>query len=123
VTFPSKHRAQRGTASRLSLTFHVAEGWHLQGPDGLRIETSGGSGSEFTFEEISFPAPALLPDPASPGEAGWHGTFEANLSFSFSPGLAPGRHDVRVIVRYRACGEGACRPEAVLRLSVPVEIA
>jgi uncharacterized protein YyaL (SSP411 family) len=123
VSFPSKHRAQRGMASRLALTFHVAEGWHLQGPDGLRIEVSGGSGSEFTFEEISFPAPALLPDPASSGEAGWHGTFEANLSFSFSPALAPGRHDVRVTVRYRACGEGVCRPEAVLRLSVPVEIA
>jgi hypothetical protein len=25
-------------------------------------------------------------------------------------------------VTYRACGEGACRPDAVLSLSVPVEI-
>src|SRR5664279_823406 len=66
VSSPSKHRARRGTASRLVLTIHVKDGWHLQGPDGLRIEASGGSGSEFTFEEIRLPAPALLPDPMSP---------------------------------------------------------
>jgi uncharacterized protein YyaL (SSP411 family) len=122
VTFPSKHRAQRGTASRLTLTFHVAEGWHLQGPDGLRVEASGGSGFEFTFEEVFLPAPTLLPDPASTSETGWHGTFEANISFSVSQKASKGKRDMTVRTRYRACGEGACRPEAALLLSVPVEI-
>ena len=123
VTFPSKHRAQRGTASRLALTFHVAEGWHLQGPDGLRVEASGGSGFEFTFEEVFLPAPTLLPDPAGTGETGWHGTFEGSISFSVSQKASKGKRDVTVRTRYRACGEGACRPEAVLLLSVPVEVA
>ena len=122
VTFPSKLRAQRGTTAHFTLAIHVAEGWHLQGPDGLRIEVAGGSGSEFTFEEVFLPPPALLPGPASPGESGWHGTFEANLSFSASPEASKGNGDVTVRARYRACGERACRPEAVLDLSIPVEV-
>jgi len=123
VSFPSKHRVQRGTASRIPLTLKVGDGWHLQGPDGLRIEVSGGSGPEFTFEEISLPAPRRLPDSTSAGEPGWTGTFEANLSFSLALAARPGTRDVNVNVRYRACGEGACRPETALSLSIPVEIA
>jgi uncharacterized protein YyaL (SSP411 family) len=123
VSFPSKHRAKRGTASRLALTFHVAEGWHLQGPDGLRIEASGGSGSELTFEEILLPAPSRIEDRGGEAVPGWHGTFEANLSFLFSRFATRGTRDVSVNVRYRACGEGACRPEAALLLSIPVEVA
>jgi hypothetical protein len=122
VSFPSKHRAQRGMASQISLTLKIKQGWHLQGPDGLRIEASGGSGSEFTFEEILLPAPALLPDPTSPGETGWTGAFEANISFSVSRKASKGKRDVTVRTRYRACGEGACRPEEMLSLTVPVEV-
>src|ERR1039458_9789400 len=122
VFFPSKHRAQRGTASRISLTLKIKQGWHLQGPDGLRIEMSSGSGSEFTFEEIRLPAPALLPAPTSPGETGWTGTFEANVSFSVSQKASKGKRDVTVRTRYRACGEGACRPERMQFLTVPVEV-
>ena len=124
VSYPSKHRAKRGTASRLALTMIVKDGWHLQGSDGLRIEAWGGS--DIPFEEIFVPAPspmpALLPDPTSDPVSGWHGTFEANLSFSVSPSAAPGERNVSVIVRYRACGDGACLPEAALSLSVPVDI-
>ena len=123
VSFPSKHRAQREITSRIALRLKMTDGWHLQGPDGLSIEVSGGSPSEFTFEEISLPAPALLASPASTGETGWTGTFEANLSFLVSRAAAPGIRDVRIVVRYRACGEGACRPEAAISLSVPVEVA
>jgi hypothetical protein len=122
VTFPSNIGAQSGKATHVTLAIHVAEGWHLQGPDGLRIDASGGSESEITFEEIFIPAPALLPDPASPGESGWAGSFEANLSFSSSESVSKGKHDVTVRVRYRACGEGTCRPEAVLEFSIPVDV-
>jgi len=123
VSFLSKHRAQRGTVSRISLTLKIKEGWHLQGPDGLRIEASVGSGSEFTFEEILLPAPSHIEDTSGEAVSGWHGTFEANLSFSVSPSATRGTRDVNVRVRYRACGEGVCRPEAALLLSVPVEVA
>ena len=122
VSFPSKYRAVRGTASRLVLTIQVKDGWHLQGPDGLRIEVSGGSGSEFTFEEILLPLPSRLPDSTRDDETGWHGTFEANLSFLLSPSAMRGTRDVNVKVRYLACGEGACRPEGMLCLTVPVEV-
>jgi uncharacterized protein YyaL (SSP411 family) len=122
VLFPSKHRAKRGTASRFALTLQVADGWHLQGPDGLRIEVSSGSPPEFTFEEISFPAPSRIENMGGEVVSGWHGTFEANLSFSVSRSAKPGIRNVRIVVRYRACGEGACRPEAVLSLSIPIEI-
>ena len=58
------------------------------------------------------------------GEAllGWTGTFEANLSFSVSRKARKAKTDVSVRITYRACGEGACRPDAVISLSVPVEI-
>jgi uncharacterized protein len=121
VSFPSKHRAKRGTAFQISLTLKIKEGWYLQGPDGLRVEARGGP--DFTFEGISLPASSPLPDSTSPVETGWHGTFEAILSFSDSRAAAPGHTDVGIVLRYRACGEGACRPEAALSLSVPVEIA
>jgi hypothetical protein len=122
LSYPSKHRAKRGTGSQLALTLHVADGWHLQEPDGLGISAGTSSGSEFTFKEISLPVPSRIGDSSGEAVSGWHGTFEANLSFSVSPAATPGRHDVRVSVRYRACGEGVCRPEAVLRVSIPIEI-
>ena len=122
VSFPSKHRAKRGTASRLVLTLQVKDGWHLQGPDGLRIEASGGSGSEYAFEEILLPAPSRIEEATGEAVSGWHGTFEANLPFLLSPSATPGTHDVKVTVRYLACGEGACRPEEILSLTVPVEV-
>jgi len=122
VSFPSKHRAKRGTASRLGLTIQVKDGWHLQAPDGLRVEASGAPGSGFTVEEISLPPPARLPDSTRDDEAGWFGTFEADLSFSVSRKAAKGEKDVNVRVSYRACGEGACRPEETLSLTVPVEV-
>ena len=128
VSFPSKHRAKRGTASRFSLRLKIKEGWHLQAPDGLRIEVSGGPGSGpgsesvFTFEEIRLPAPSRIEDTSGEAVSGWFGTFEADLPFSVSRAAAPGNREVRVAVLYRACGEGACRPEAILSLTVAVEI-
>jgi len=127
VTFPSMVRAPRGATSHLTLVFHVAEGWHLQGPDGLRIEASAagpgsGSPSVFTFEEVFLPVPASIEGTTGEVSSGWHGSFEANLSFSSSEEILKGRHDVVVRARYRACGEGACRPEAVLRVVIPIEI-
>ena len=128
MTFPSKVRAPRGATSHFTLVFHVAEGWHLQGPDGLRIEASGGaepgSGSPplFTFEEVFLPVPVSIEDTTGEVSSGWLGTFEANLSFSPSQEASKGEHDVTVRMRYRACGEGTCRPEAVLELSIPVEV-
>jgi uncharacterized protein YyaL (SSP411 family) len=110
----------RGGQGAVILRISVADGWHLQGPDGLSVEAWGGS--EFTFEEIPLPAPLTLTSSARDDETGWYGTFEANLSFSVSRSAAKGKRDVSVRVAYRACGEGTCRPDAVLSLSVPVEI-
>ena len=116
----------RGGKGALRVRIVVAPGWHVQGPDGLRIEAEGArtsvSESGFTFEEISPPAPSLLPDSTQDGESGWFGTFEANLSFLVSRKAKKGKTDVTLRVTYRACGEGACRPEEVASLSVPVEI-
>ena len=44
----------RGEKGALRVRISIAPGWHLQGPDGLRIEAEGARGSEsgFTFEEI-----------------------------------------------------------------------
>jgi uncharacterized protein YyaL (SSP411 family) len=120
VSFPSKHRAKRGAGSTISLTLRIKEGWHLQVPDGLRIEAW--AGSDFTFEGISLPAPSQLPGTTSSAETGWHGTLEADLSFSLSPSATRGMRDVNVKVRYLACGGGACLPEGLLSLSVPVEV-
>jgi hypothetical protein len=120
VFFPSRNGAKRGTASKIPLTLKIKPGWHLQGPDGLRIEAW--AGSDFTFEEVPPPAPSRLPGSTGSTETGWHGTFETNLSFSVSRKAAKGRREVSVRVIHRACGEGACRPEEVLSLTVPVEV-
>ncbi len=101
----------RGEKGALRMRISVAHGWHLQAPDGLRVEAW--AGSEFTFEEIPLPAPLTLTSSARDDETGWYGTFEANLSFSVSRNAAKGKRDVSVRVIYRACGEGACRPDAV----------
>jgi hypothetical protein len=119
VSFPSKHRAKRGTSSRIAITFRVKEGWHLQGADGIRIEARGGL--DLTFEEKHPHPNATVPGEETTLPA-FSGTFEADLSFSVSSSAPKGERMVSVIVRYRACGEGACRPEAALSASVPVEI-
>ncbi|MGA7990102.1 MAG: hypothetical protein WCC53_01595, partial [Thermoanaerobaculia bacterium] len=113
-------KVPRGEKGALRLRMSVAPGWHLQGPDGLRIEAW--SGSDVSFEEVSLPARLRLPDSTRDDETGWLGTFEANLSFSVSKKASKGKRDVGVRVVFRACGEGACRPEAALSLSIPVEI-
>jgi hypothetical protein len=114
-------RVVRGGKGVIHLRLTISEGWHLQGPDGLRIEPTGGS--EFTFEEIFLPAPVRMEDTGGEVVSGWHGTFETNIPFSVSRKASKGKRDVIVRTRYRACGEGACRPDAALSLSVPVEIA
>ena len=113
-------RVASGGKGAIRLRLTISDGWHLQGPDGLRVEAA--AASEFTFEEVLLPAPALLPDPASARETGWTGTFEANVSFSISQKALKGKKDVTIRARYRACGDGACRPEAVLDLSIPIEV-
>jgi hypothetical protein len=119
VSTSSKHRAKRGAASRIPLEIRVQDGWHLQGPDGLRVEAWGGS--DFTFEETQ-----PHPNASVPGEetalTAFSGTIEAALSFSVSRSAARGPRTISIVVTYRACGEGACRPEAAVSLSIPVEV-
>ncbi|HEY3351383.1 MAG TPA: DUF255 domain-containing protein [Thermoanaerobaculia bacterium] len=114
-------KVPRGEKGALRLRISIAPGWHLQGPDGLRVEASAGSG-EFTFKEVFLPPPSRIDDPIGGALTGWHGTFEANLSFSVARKAKKGKTDVTLRVTYRACGEGACRPDAVASLSVPLEI-
>jgi hypothetical protein len=102
------------------LRVSLSSGWHLQGPDGLKIEAWGGE--KFTFEEAAVPAPSRFPGSTLGDETGWTGTFEAILSFSVAQKATRGKREIAVRVAYRACGEGACQPEAVLSLSVPVEV-
>ena len=113
-------KVPRGEKGSLYLRLSIAPGWHLQGPDGLRVEAWGGS--EFTFEEAAVPVPSRLPDSTRDDETGWFGTVEATLSFFVSKKAAKGKKEIAVRVAHRACGEGACRPEEVLSLSVPVEV-
>ena len=115
-------KVRRGTKGALLLRVTVAPGWHLQAPDGLRAAASASAAAEFTFEEISLPPPTGIDDPIGDEMTGWQGTFEATLSFSVSKKAAKGKKEIAVRVAHRACGEGACRPEATLALSVLVEV-
>jgi hypothetical protein len=111
-------RVPRGEKGVIRLRISVAPGWHLQGPDGLRIDAW--AGSDFNFEEVPLPPPTRLPD--STREAGWFGVFEANLYFTVSRKASKGMKEVYVRVIHRACGDGACRPEEVQSLTAPVEV-
>jgi len=113
-------RVARGENGAIRLRLTISEGWHLQGPDGLHMEPTGGS--EFTFKEVLLPAPARIEDTSGEVVSGWRGTFEAVVSFSVSRKASEGKRDVTVRTRYRACGAGACRPEAMLSVVIPVEI-
>jgi uncharacterized protein YyaL (SSP411 family) len=113
-------RVVRGGNGAIRLRLTISEGWHLQGPDGLHVEPTGGS--EFTFKEVLLPAPARIEDANGEVVSGWHGTVEAIISFSVSRKAPEGKRDVTVRTRYRACGDGACRPDAVLSVVIPVEI-
>ncbi|MGZ5381991.1 MAG: thioredoxin domain-containing protein, partial [Thermoanaerobaculia bacterium] len=53
-------RVPRGEKGVIRLRISVAPGWHLQGPDGLRIEAW--IGSDFVFEVVPLPSPVRLPD-------------------------------------------------------------
>ena len=106
----------------LLLRVSVSPGFHLQGPDGLRIEASARAGAPFAFEGIQLPPPTRIEDPIGDVLTGWHGTLEATLSFSVPKKAAKGKAEIAVRVAHRACGEGACRPEATIALTVPVEI-
>jgi uncharacterized protein YyaL (SSP411 family) len=120
VSFPSMLRAKRGTASRIALTLRVKDGWHLQGADGIRIEAW--AGSDFTFEESSGPRPNRVISGEGTDIPAFSGTFGESLSFSISSSAARGSRAISILVTYRACGEGACRPEATMSLSVPIDI-
>ncbi len=110
----------RGGRGALLLRFSVFPGWHLQEPDSLRIEASGGSG--FTFEEIPLPPPERIEGMSGDVVSGRQGTFEASLSFTLSPNAPKGKKEITIHARYRACGGGACRPEAILDLAIPIEV-
>jgi hypothetical protein len=85
----------------------------------LRFEAWGGS--DLAFEECR-PRPGDVVAPSETDGPAFSGTFEETLSFSVSRSALCGSRIVFIIVRYRACGEGACRPEATLSLVVPLEI-
>ncbi len=119
VSFPSKVHAKRGARQTLTLLLSVADGWHLQGDDGIRIEAW--AGSDLTFERIR-PGPSHVVSGAGPGVPADSGTFEESLAVSVSPSATRGLRPISILVTYRPCGEGACRPEATLSLSIPVEI-
>ncbi len=117
---PSKHRAKRGAASADPADVPgVAHGWHLQGADGIRIEAWGGS--DFTFEETR-PRPNSTVTGEEPAFPAFSGYFRSRSLLFRLPAAASGQRTISVVVTYRACGEGACRPEAALTLSIPVEV-
>ncbi len=120
VSHPSMLRAKRGAPSRIALRFRVKEGWHLQGEDGLRLEAW--AGSDLVFDEGSRPRPNHVVAGAGMDVPAYLGSFEESLSFSVSPSATPGLRAVSILLTYRPCGEEACRREATMPLSIPVEI-
>ena len=119
VSFPLALRAQRSDRLTLPLVISVADGWHLQGEDGLRLEAW--AGSDFTFEE-SRPRPNDVVSGEEKSIPSFTGTFEAPVSLAVSRSATPGSRGVSVLVTYRACGDGACRTDATLSFTVPLEI-
>jgi hypothetical protein len=107
------------------LKITVAEGWYLAGSDGLAIEVW--AGSDISLEEKAAPTATRLSHEGGKEtgafyEGGYEGTVAASFSFLLSKNAALGPRTLSVLVRYRACGEGACRPETALSLSVPVDV-
>ncbi len=119
VSFPTSLSAAPGAKLEIPLAFRVTDGWHLQGEDGIRVEPWGGSG--FTFEEKT-PQPNHTVRAEGTAIPAFSGSFEESLSLSVSEEAPAGPRPFMVLVTYRACGEGACRPEATLSFTVPFEI-
>ncbi len=122
VSFPSKHRAKRGTVLSDPADLQ-SQGRLVLAGGGRHSHRSSGGGPGLASRRISAPSPELRrPRRRARNLAAYSGSFKADLSFSVSSSAPVGERTVSVIVHYRACGEGACRPEAALSLSIPVEV-
>jgi hypothetical protein len=115
---PASLRA--GEEIELSVTVRIAEGTYLAAAGGLGFEAW--AGSDLLLASTQPPEPRLIAHEDGTAEPGWEGEAVAKIRFRVASGAARGERALSVHVRYRACGEGVCRPEAILSLSLPITV-
>ncbi len=93
----------------LIVRISLLPGWHLVAePEPPGLEASGAD-----LEAVELPAADRLPAEAgSPGLRGWRGDLEIRAR------LRPTGPRVSLVLRFAACGDGACHPPAKLEIAL-----
>jgi len=114
---PPSEPARRGGTLELQVGIRIAAGYYLPA---VPLEVWGGS--DLACRALELPPPSDL---VKDGETtrGHEGTFEARAVLDVAAGAATGPRDVVVQVRFTACGDGACLPQAIVSMAVPVRVA
>jgi uncharacterized protein YyaL (SSP411 family) len=113
----SASRVPRGGTAELAVRVTIEEDHYLVA-GGLAVEAWAGAG--VAVSGLEAPEPAALEH--AEGETGFEGEVVLRGVLSVAKDAAPGPRVLALLVRYRACGAGVCRPEAALSLQLPIAI-
>jgi hypothetical protein len=114
--------ARAGASLALAARVRVPSPLHVAFPL-LAVSTTADLPIEAGPPEASAPETAALPFADAP-ERVYRGAFLVRVPLRVLPSAAPGaRGRVRLAVRYRACDDRACLPDAEVAVEVPVEVA
>lgn len=111
---PRKVGARDGAG--LVLKVQVRDGYHLPEEGGLVLEAWAGSDVSVTWVEL--PKARALPG----GIRGHDGAVAARADVLAAPTAARGDRSLLVLARTRACGEGVCLPDAIVSLTIPIQV-
>ncbi len=107
----------RGSRFAVSVTIGVADGFYLQGEDGLQLEAW--AGSDVRVEKIEVPpAEEVFHEEGQSAVRGFQGTLSVRVELHASARAATGERSLSVLARFRACGEGICEPEKTVAASL-----
>jgi uncharacterized protein YyaL (SSP411 family) len=113
-------RMKRGGRIDLAVRIAIEDGFYLLADGGLRVEAW--AGADVVASPFEAPEPVAIAHEDGTAEPGFENEVEARLRLDVAAGATPGDRTLSVLVRTRACGEGVCRPEALLSLSLPIAI-
>jgi hypothetical protein len=78
------------------------------------------AGAGVTISGLEIPEAAALE--SAEGDDGYEGEVQLHGAVAVAKDATPGPRAVSLLVRYRACGAGACRPETAMSLHVPITV-
>lgn len=121
--------AQRGAQTKVSLTFRVAHGFHVNSnapkdefliPTALKMDLP----TDIVLGKIEYPAGQDVSFPFSPDTKlnVYSGDFTINLMVHPLTSVIPGKYAMHGVLRYQACDNAQCFPPKTLPVSFDVKV-